>query len=461
MINPIKQRLEITPLISIIIPVIRPKNMPRLMRLIQQHAGVSDKLYEILTAEDKDRIGCPKMVKAMTDQSRGQMVMFLGDDTLPWKNFLKYAIEAMATLPDGWGLVGLNDQHHDGNELATHWMAHKAMLPYLGGEFFHTGYRHCFCDQELNHRAKEMGRYVWADKAKIKHCNPIIDDKYDLDDDYQRVYSKEIFEADKLLFLRRKENGWKTPGPVPIAPGRRPPVAIGVPSYRFGEKQFWACLKEMRSYSLAYGIHTVCIKPRGSIIHNSRNKIAFQVRRDYPQCSNLMMIDDDMIFPPDTLVKMLAHEKEFVSCNAYRKVPPYAPIAQIWNTESDSFNTIHIDPAHGKLRRISTIGTGLVLVKMSVFEKINFPWFEFSYAWDPQNHHAIEGYVLIGEDLNFCFKMADNGIGVYCDFSINVGHILVEQDECGHETRRVIDWRTHEEAWEKLEQQSGQESSVL
>jgi hypothetical protein len=460
--NSLQNRLNITPLVSIIIPVIRPENMPFLVKTIQKQANVHEAVYEILTAEDKDRIGCPKMVKALTDKSRGSMVMFLGDDCIPWKGFLKYAIEAMDTLPDRWGLVGLNDMHHDGNKLATHWMAHKRLLKPLGGEFFHTGYTHCFSDQELNHRAKELGRYVWAEKAKIKHRNPIIDENYKLDDDYRRVYAQDVFEADRQLFIKRQASGWTYKKPADVKPRHeRKLVAIGLPLYgpkpRF--EKFEKCLHEMRQYSLAHGIGTVLIKNHGSIVHHSRNKIIDTVRRDYPKCEYLFMVDDDMTFPPDTLVKLLSHKKEFVCCNAYRKVTPYAPIAQIWNIETEGFNTIHVDPAKGKIRRISTVGTGVVLIDMDVFNKIPFPWFEFAYAPDDnkENKHLIEGMVLIGEDMNFCFKTANARIQLYCDFSIDVGHIL--SDENGNE--KIINWKTHEEAWQKLDKQLGKESRSL
>jgi hypothetical protein len=171
------------------------------------------------------------------------------------------------------------------------------------------------------------------------------------------------------------------------------------------------------------------------------------------------MVDDDMTFPPDTLVRMLEHDKGFLCCNAYRKVPPFAPIAQIWDKEDERFYTIHVDPEKGQLRRISTCGTGLVMFNMETFNRIKFPWFEFAYALDDDksNPQYIEGHVLIGEDTNFCFKAAEAGVKLYCDFSIEVGHILVGDDG----SRQVIGWRTHEEACQKLEKQSEIEQPAM
>ena len=120
------------------------------------------------------------------------MVCFLGDDTIPQEGFLKHALEAMAALPDGWGLVGFDDNIRIKGTIkaAAHWLADKRLLPLVGGEFFHTGYRHCWCDNELCVRASELGRYVFCEEAYVYHDHVIVDIKND-DPDYRRVYSQE------------------------------------------------------------------------------------------------------------------------------------------------------------------------------------------------------------------------------------------------------------------------------
>lgn len=150
-------------LISIIIPVIRPDKAARCCNAIIENSGIPRSQYEIVTEEDKDRIGAPRMVKKLTDESTGDLVCFLGDDTIPQKDFLKNALEAMATLPDGWGLVGFDDNIRLRGQIkaAAHWLGNKKLLPLLDGCFFHTGYKHCWCDNELTIRAAELGRYIF------------------------------------------------------------------------------------------------------------------------------------------------------------------------------------------------------------------------------------------------------------------------------------------------------------
>ena len=199
-------------MISIVIPYIRPEKVKRCIKAIEANSGIDDSLYEIITEEDTERIGAPKMVKKMTDACSGDMVCYLGDDTVPYPGFLKYALEAMKNLPDGWGMVGFDDNIRKGGQIkaAAHWLCDKRLLPLLGGEFFHVGYWHCWCDNELAVRTEELGRYTFCKKAYIYHDHVIADIKND-DADYRRVYSQAWLAHDLVLFKQRKRNGWVTP----------------------------------------------------------------------------------------------------------------------------------------------------------------------------------------------------------------------------------------------------------
>ena len=197
-------------LISIIIPVIRPDKAIRCCNAIRESAGIPESQYEIITEEDNERIGAPKMVKKMTDSCQGELVCFLGDDTIPQPGFLKYALEAMATLPDGWGMVGFNDNLYQEGKAATHWLADKRLLPLVGGDFFHPGYRHCWCDNELCIRAESLGKYIFCERAYIYHDHVLVNPK-NADSDYTRVYSQDWMAHDIVLFKQRRRNNWITP----------------------------------------------------------------------------------------------------------------------------------------------------------------------------------------------------------------------------------------------------------
>lgn len=188
-------------MISIIIPVIRPDNVLSLKVALQREpiAGV-----ELVIEEDTGRIGCPKMVKKLTEKASHGLVCFLGDDVEPRNGFLLHALRAMDTLIDGWGVIGINDQTN--RFLPTHWLADKRMLTLLGGEFFHTGYQHCFCDNELMERSLALGKFNMAWRSVVYHKHPLLEGRA-VDGEYARVYG-EAFQRDRELYLKRRANGW-------------------------------------------------------------------------------------------------------------------------------------------------------------------------------------------------------------------------------------------------------------
>lgn len=198
------------PPVSVVIPVIRPHKAARC-----EDALLSDPTsppLEIVMEEDRDRIGCPRMVRKLVERATHDLICFLGDDTIPQPGMLRHACRAMAAFDGGWGLVGIDDNIRQAGQIkaAAHWLGHRTLLEFLNGEFFHTGYKHCFCDNELTIRAASMGRYVFCLDAKLYHDHPIVDDSAD-DADYRRVYSDAAYVADLQLYRARRRNKWTIP----------------------------------------------------------------------------------------------------------------------------------------------------------------------------------------------------------------------------------------------------------
>ena len=204
--------------VSIIIPVVRQHLLSDLILAIHDNAGIPIDDYEYISEYDKDRIGAPKMVKKLTEKAKYDLVMFIGDDCMPQKDFVKNALEVMNTFPDQWGIVGLNDMHRPLKDAPTHWLGHKKMLEYCG-EFFHTGYIHQYCDNELYLWAALMERYKIAENAKVLHNHVGFKDKSkdfqqnidESDDkDYKRVYDFDVQEHDEMLYEKRHKEIIKT-----------------------------------------------------------------------------------------------------------------------------------------------------------------------------------------------------------------------------------------------------------
>jgi len=198
--------LNFEPQVTVLIPTVRPDGASRVIRELKHDDTYNN--FIVMMELDRDRRGCPLTLKKLVNQSKTELVMFLGDDVIPMPGLIRYAVDQLYKFRGFWGLVALNDQYHDGYELATHWLASKQLLPLLDGEFFFTGYKHCFCDQELTIRCKKIRRYLFAPKAKLIHKHPMVENR-PLTGEYKWAYSPEIYKHDQLLFQKRLKNDWQ------------------------------------------------------------------------------------------------------------------------------------------------------------------------------------------------------------------------------------------------------------
>ena len=197
------------PKVSIVIPTLcRPEKLHRLLLKIKENAGYDN--YEVLVGTDEfppNNKGVPTMLKELVEKSTGELVMYLGNDCIPEKDFLQLAVFRMIReFPELDGLIGLNDGYWNG-EFATHFLASKKLLPYLDEEFFHTGYYHTGCDNELTERCRKIGKYIYAEEAKVFHDHPVQTGfrSQDLDEVYKIAYRFDRMEHDKNLLHERSE----------------------------------------------------------------------------------------------------------------------------------------------------------------------------------------------------------------------------------------------------------------
>lgn len=380
--------------ISIIIPTIRPESTKRCIELIYENAGLPADQYEIVQEVDIERIGCPKMVKRLVSKAQHDLIMFLGDDTLPQKDFLKNALTAMDSLPDGWGIVGLNTH----SQFHQHWLAHKKMLPYLNGELFCTEYRHCFCDNELRDIAVEMDRWILSENSSIFHGNPLLQNKA-LDTDLQKAYSRENWNHDKKLYLKRRDERHQRTGYQKLAIGF--PITDEMVYTEF--LKTWTLMEKPN--------YTFCVPIFHGRIEEMRNQIVSQALNQ--ACTHLLMMDTDQIYPADTIPKLLSHDVDVVGGVVHRRYPPFDAI--LYRGKIGKY--IHVSEEEcysGKLVKVDATGCGCVLYNTKVFIDIPSPWFEVDV--NPEGKS-------VGEDIKFCSKLRDVGYDIHVDTSIEIGHM--------------------------------------
>lgn len=138
--------------------------------------------------------------------------------------------------------------------------------------------------------------------------------------------------------------------------------------------------------------------------------IIAQLKPDY-----ILFLDADMTHPADTLVKLLAHNKDIVGGLYHYGAHPFPPVALVRNSD-DSMRYTAITLYDDALFRVDATGMGCVLIKREVFENVEFPW--FLYEEDPD-----KGIRSISEDMHFFKKVRAEGYEVWIDPTVKCGHI--------------------------------------
>ena len=149
---------------------------------------------------------------------------------------------------------------------------------------------------------------------------------------------------------------------------------------------------------------------KGTYLGELRNAMlndAREVKADY-----LMFVDTDIIFPPDGLNRLLAKNKDIIGGMYNMKSLPL-------------INTIKMADKDGKIIPVTdfevpnkpfqcyAIPSGFMLIKLEAIKDMKNP---FNFDYDEKGE-------FIGEDVGFCMRCQKAGLEIWCDPTINIGHI--------------------------------------
>lgn len=179
-------------------------------------------------------------------------------------------------------------------------------------------------------------------------------------------------------------------------------------------------LAQLASLSSTYGFGVQLAHISGcSIITKARNALAHRFLQS--DCTDLLFVDADINFTPQDVLRILAlsGDKDIVA-GAYPR-----------RAEDKCFFTDIHEPLEFSdgLLRVERVGTGFMLIRRHVFEKLDeiHPEWKFWVNTDQVHHTAFfdfkttsEGY--IGEDYLFCDRASEAGFSIWLDPDINLGH---------------------------------------
>lgn len=171
-------------------------------------------------------------------------------------------------------------------------------------------------------------------------------------------------------------------------------------------------------------------------VDNSRDKIVEAAKRE--KVSHLLFIDSDMQFPHDAIEKLLAHDKDIVGTLYPRRQYPYRPTI---NKVDGKRLIVPSSYPNDRLFEVDACGTGFLLIKMSVFEKLGEPpYFKI------QDFHGKQ----IRDDVYFCISARRKGFSVWVDPTIKMGHVgkhIFTMDD-HEEVKPELEYSDPEDIWD-------------
>ena len=149
---------------------------------------------------------------------------------------------------------------------------------------------------------------------------------------------------------------------------------------------------------------------RGSLIARNRNQCIDEATKagfDY-----VLFLDSDMMFPPQTLRRLLSHEKDIVGATYVQRDPPHA-LMGVFNPG--------MALTGDRLHEVVALPGGCLLIKLSVFDTMTKPYFR-TPAYEA--HGTIPEHIQ-GEDFYFCEQASKAGHSIWLDvgLSVQLGHI--------------------------------------
>jgi SAM-dependent methyltransferase len=191
-------------------------------------------------------------------------------------------------------------------------------------------------------------------------------------------------------------------------------VVVGIPSFGMVSTYFMEARSALSFPLVSSAINKVVLdKP----IAEARNEIvefALQQNANY-----IFWLDDDVIAPPDSFLKLYRHNKDIINGVYWSKSNPPMPLLFRGHLEGPYW-----DWHYGDLIEIDAAGNGLTLVRTDVYRKMaqetKGPWYSTDYV-------SFAGYDGPSspnntEDLYFYWKAKKLGYQVWADTSVQAYH---------------------------------------
>jgi len=160
-----------------------------------------------------------------------------------------------------------------------------------------------------------------------------------------------------------------------------------------------------------------------SNVNRARNSCATKFLNG--DCTHLMFVDADIQFNPNDIVKLIDHDKDIVGgIYPQKTLPPKMVVNYVNNGKTE-----------GNLVEVGTLGTGFMLVKRRVFEKMieegATPYVDDIRLSKEENANQYDFFQCtidskgryLTEDWSFCRRWRQLGGEIWADKTIALTHV--------------------------------------
>jgi hypothetical protein len=214
-------------------------------------------------------------------------------------------------------------------------------------------------------------------------------------------------------------------------------ILVAVPTYGQNDSRFTVTAFMLAKYPGTLYAHVARSMP--DVARNALVEVAFKQEMEY-----ILFADDDMVVddrhPAETLDLLLKEMKknpsiDVIAPRAYKRRPPYHPC--LFRHKKGPYYDV-LETVNGGVLEVDALHFAFTLVRMSTFQKISKPWFEFL---------TVDSHRL-GEDISLSRKLKAASCRLMAHTDIEIKHLsdpnLVGQDayevykSTNEEAKRII-----------------------
>ena len=150
----------------------------------------------------------------------------------------------------------------------------------------------------------------------------------------------------------------------------------------------------------------------GCYIQENRTSMVKTAIREH--CEKIFFLDADMVVEENVVNKLLEQNKPVIGAAYNMRGFPLVSNVKIAD-ENGKITAFEAQDMPKVPFETYGVPTGCMLIDIPTVQKIPQPWFDLTWKED--------GFLDHGEDIYFCKKLRENGVPVWCDPTIQIGHI--------------------------------------